>query len=210
MEESAIKIASQETPLGWKVNLMNMLATSLMCLAESIDGDLRQIKLEDGSTLFFNQKKKHQYKMLCDCLKNASNQFRLNLHNAESWYNKLNIDGQVWNVVGGNSDRYDNYTCDAKELLQLIMLYMDRAHSEQGFYSIFRFLRKLPENDIFPEEEIQKFQFKRPLIPCKGATISCQYGKGVIEDQMNGDNWLINMDDGTQRVLTSKQFKIAV
>ena len=210
MDEEIIKKYSKETPLGWKVNLLNMLSTSLMTLADSIDADLRKIKTSDGSTLSFNKDKKRMYNMFCSCLEGASRQFKRGVQDAEKWYEKINIDGQVWKLVGEDAARYDNFTCDAKELLQVMLLYVDRAHSMEGFYSVMRHLRSLPEGGIFPDSEIERFGFKRPLVLCEGATIESQFGRGVIASKTNGDNWLIDMEDGTQRVLTSQMFKLTV
>ena len=208
MDEKTLRKHTDETPLGWKVNLLNMLCSSLMALAENIDSDLRKIKMPDGSTLLLKHKKKRDYNQMCEYLKEGVAQYQTALGKAAEKYNDLNIDGQVWRIVGANTARYDNFTADAKELLQMMMLYIDRAHSDTGYYSILRHLRSLPSGDIFPEEEIARFHFKRPLVPCPGAPIRCRFGKGVIRDQMNGDNWLIDMEDGTQRVLTSTQYEI--
>lgn len=206
--DKILEQATKETPLGWKVNLLNMLATSLMCLAEDIDSDLRKIKCPDGAIMHFDYNKKKQYNLLCSCLKDGCKQFQKGLSDATRWYDKLNIDGQVWEIVKGHSDMYDNFTCDAKELLQAMMLYLDRARTDDGYYSILRHMRSLPENGVFPEEEIQHFKFKRPFVPYEGASVVTQYGKGVIETQTNGDNWIVKLNDGTQKVLTSKQFTI--
>lgn len=208
--DELIQKRAKETPLGWKVNLMNMLSTSLMCLAEDIDRDLRSIKTEDGATMHFDREKKRQYRMLCDCLQTGAKQFHKSIADATAWYDKLNIEGQVWNILKGDDRLYDNYTCDAKELIQVMMLYVDRARTDEGFYSIFRHLRSLPEGNVFPESEIQHFKFKRPLVACEGATVETAYGKGVLSMQTNGNNWIINMDDGTQRVLKPTMFKIVV
>lgn len=210
MDEKTIEKYSKETPLGWKVNLLNMLATSLMCLAESIDNDLHKIRFPDGGVAEFNKDKKLTYKRFCLYLQDAIRQYKLRMDDAARQYDKLDIDGQVWRIVGASTTRYDNFTADAKELLQLMLLYVDRAHSDTGFYSIFRFMRSLPEGGIFPESEIEKFQFKRPIILGPGAPVVCQFGKGIIRDQMNGDNWLIDMDGGGQRILTSKQFTLSL
>lgn len=210
-ELETVSINQKETPLGWKVNLLNILSASLMCLVTDIDNDLRKIKLQDGSTLHFKHEKKALYNAFCSYLRNGIRDFHNGAVQAEITYNKLDIDGQVWNIVGGNADCYDNFTADAKELLRAMMLYFDRARTDKGFYSIFRFLRELPSGGVFPDSEIEKFNFKRPLMPCPGATVkTTNYGAGVIRERMNGDNWLIDMSDGTQRILTSKQFTIEI
>lgn len=210
MNKEILEKYSKETPLGWKVNLLNMLCSSLMCLAESIDEDLRRIKMPDGSTLYFKQKKKRDYNQMCEYFKEGCDKFKAALAKASEKYADLDIDNQVWNIVFQNAARYDNFTADAKEILQEVMLYIDRAQTQEGFYDIMRYLRSLPSAGIFPESEVNRFRFKRPLAPCPGAPVKCQFGEGVIKDQMNGDNWLIELSDGSQKVLTSKQFTISV
>ena len=63
-----------------------------------------------------------------------------------------------WQAVGEDARAYSNIIADANELIRLVLLYVDRSHNEDGYYSIFRHLRSLPEGGCFPEWYISRFR----------------------------------------------------
>lgn len=182
----------KETPLGWLVNLLHLMLQASTVLVEDIDQQLR-LKGEH-----FKKEKKQYIKNYTRCIEQA-----------RYWIEKFGLDTSCWEAVKEDSRAYSNIIADANELIRVAMLYVDRAHTEEGYYKIFRFLRSLPENGIFPEKYIGRFQMHHVWVPGPGDKVHTNnYGNGVLELKTNGDNWIIRMDDGSQRVLKESQFKL--
>ena len=210
MGKEEIRGFVETSPLGNKIRLMSNLATTLMMLVEDIDRDIHKLRDENGNRVEFERERKMYYRKFSEGIKRLAAQNELTLESLEKYYNKLGIDDTVFRSSGGNADVYDDYTADSKELAQVNMLYTDRATSAKRVQEIFKFLRSLPSGNKYTETDIARFAFKRKILPGPGIMIASKYGTGTIECQTNGDNWLINMDSGDQRVLTSNQFTITV
>lgn len=178
-------------PLNWAVNVLHLLLQATTVLVEDIDVQLR-IKGER-----FHREKKNYLKNYAKCLEQAT-----------YWIDKFGLDASCWEAVGEDSRAYSNVVADANELIRLIMLYVDRAHSEEGYEKIFRFLRSLPEQGIFPESYIARYRMKHVWVPGKGDRVSTKnHGDGTISMKVNG-NYVIDLDSGGQTVLNESQFQI--
>lgn len=185
-----IEKAFKETSLGWLVDVFYLLLQAVSIVMEDIDERLRDAESH------FQREKKMQVNRLLKCLKDA-----------ERYFNDIGVDSSMFEAVDKNVKRYDNAMADAFELVREILLYVDRSATVDGFYSIFRFMRSLPSSGRFTEADLSRFDFKRPWVTGPGDRVRTKYGDGTIEFQANGNNWVIRMDDGTQRVLNESQFK---
>lgn len=180
-------------PLGWAVNVLMMMLQATAVLVEDIDQQLR------GQGNKFHREKKQYIKNYARCLEQAT-----------YWMEKFGLDTSCWEAVGEDGRAYSNVIADANELIRLIMLYVDRAHTEDGYYKIFRFLRSLPENGLFPETYIKRFNMHHVWVPGKGDRVhTTNHGDGVIEQKLLNGSFIISLDSGGQTVLEEKHFKLA-
>lgn len=192
MENDKIEKAFKETSLGWKVDVFYLLLQAVSIIMTDIDEELKKA----GSA--FQREKKMQVNRLLKCHKDA-----------ERYFDAIGVDSSMFDAVGQNSKRYDNAMADAFELVREILLYVDRSATDEGFYSIFRFMRSLPTSGRFTEKDIARFDFKRPWITGPGDRVRTErYGDGTVEFKGNGNNWVVRMDDGTQRVLEEKSLTL--
>jgi len=190
MKESVEK-SRKMTSLDMLVNVMYNMLMGVDILQEEIDKELK--KVGEG----FHREKRQ-----------AFNRYKKLMEDAYKQYEKFGVTDSIWEATNENPNRFDGFRADANELLRAIILYVDRAHFDDSFYKIFRFLRSLPPGGLFSEEDVERFNFKRPWICGKGDRVrSDRYGDGTLEINTNGDNWVVNFDDGTQRVLKETQFK---
>lgn len=182
---------NNETPLGWLINVLHLMLQASSVLVEDIDQQLRW----QGDK--FNREKKMYFKHYQRCIEQA-----------RGYMEKFGLDTSCWEAVGEDSRKYSNIIADANELIRLVMLYVDRAHSEDGYYKIMRFVRSLPENGIFPERYIARFNMHHIWIPGKGDRVhTTNHGDGTLDMKVNND-WVVNLDNGNQVVLNESHFKI--
>lgn len=178
-------------PLGWLVNVLHLMLQATTVLVEDIDQQLRA----QGSK--FHKEKKQYIKNYARCVEQA-----------RYWMEKFGLDTSCWEAVGEDGRAYSNVIADANELIRLVMLYVDRAHTEDGYYKIFRYLRSLPENGLFPEWYIARFNMHHQWVPGKGDKVHTKtHGDGVIEAKVN-NAYLIKLDNGEQVVLAENHFTL--
>jgi len=193
MESEAGKpiVKLNQTPLGWLVSVLHLYLQATTVLVEDID---QQLKAKGSG---FRREKKQYLKNYTKCVEQGL-----------YWMDKFGLDQSCWEACGKDSRAYSNIIADANELIRETLLYIDRAHSEDGFYKIFRFLRALPENGVFPEWYINRFQMKHEWIPGKGDRVrTTNHGDGTIDLRVN-DSYVINLDSGGQTVLKEEHFKL--
>lgn len=183
----------EKTPLGWKVNLMYIMLQAVDVLVEDIDYQLRR------QSQHFKQEQKQAFRRYTQKQRDAS-----------YWlHDVIKIDEAFWEATDKNSKRYSNSVADAHELLRANMLYMDRSHTEKGYYQIMRFLRGLPEGGIFPEKEISRFSFNRAWVYEKGDRIhNDNHGDGVLDLNTGNGNWQCIFDNGETVILNESHFKL--
>ena len=172
------------------VNTMFVMMQGVDILQCDIDKRLRSVDE------CFHREKRSYYKKFMECMKQSW-----------YWFEKFNITDAVWDASEAKGERFDSFRADANELLRYIMLYIDRSHKESSFYEIFRFLKNLPEQGLFTEADIARFNFKRPWVLGVGDVVNTRFGKAKLEAEANGDNWIVRLEDGTQKVLSAKSFE---
>lgn len=143
--------------------------------------------------------------------KRAFNRYTQRQREAAYWlHDVIGIDKVFWDATEKNSKRYSNSIADAHELIRSCMLYMDRSHSEKGFYQIMRFLRSLPNGGLFPDEFVARFNFNRAWVYEKGDRIhNDNHGNGILDLDLGNSNWQCVFDNGDKAVLNESQFKLA-
>lgn len=182
----------KETPLGWAVNVLYMMIQASTVLIEDIDQQLQ------ARGTHFRQDKKLAFKNYSRCIEDA-----------RRWMERFGLDTSCWDAVKQDPRAYSNVIADANELIRLVMLYVDRAHSEDGYYKIFRFLRELPGNGLFPDWYIGRFQMHHVWVPGKGDRVrTTNHGDGVIDQKFDNGSYVVNLDDGGQVVLKEEHFKL--
>lgn len=178
-------------PLSWLVNVLHLMLQATTVLVEDID---QQLKVQGNR---FHKEKKQYIKNYARCVEQA-----------RYWMEKFGLDTSCWEAVGEDGRAYSNVIADANELIRLVMLYTDRAHTEDGYYNIFRYLRSLPENGVFPEWYISRFNMHHQWVPGKGDKVHTKnHGDGIIEAKVN-NAYLIKLDNGEQIVLAEKHFTL--
>lgn len=186
------KNEERHPPLGWLVNVLHLFLQATTVLVEDIDQQLQA----QGNR--FHKEKKQYIKNYTRCVDQS-----------RYWMEKFGLDTSCWEAVGEDGRAYSNVIADANELIRLVMLYVDRAHSEDGYYKIFRFLRSMPEQGLFPEWYIARFAMHHVWIPGKGDRVhTANHGDGVIDQKLLNGNYIINLDSGGQTVLEEKHFKL--
>ena len=123
--------------------------------------------------------------------------------------NMFKIDEIIWESTDQDSRRYTNAVADSNEIIRILMLYLDRAHTPGGYEQILHFLRALPEQGLFPAQYINRFKMDREWVYAKGDRVmTINHGPGILDLNTNDDNWIINLESGGQTVLNTKQFSI--
>ena len=184
----------EKTAIGWEVNLMYILLQVVDVLVEDIDWQLR---LRGNN---FKRELKQSFKRYTQKQKDAS-----------YWlHDIIGVDRAFWEATEKNSKKYSNSIADAHELLRMCMLYMDRSHTEDGYYQIMRFLRSLPNGGLFPDEFVARFNFNRAWVYEKGDRIhNDNHGNGILDLDLGNSNWQCVFDNGDKAVLNESQFKLA-
>lgn len=175
------------------VNVLYIMLQSIDILVEDIDGQLRA----RGESFKREQKK-------------AFSNYTKKLRESSYWlHDVIKVDDAFWEATDRNSKRYSNSVADAHELLREIMLYVDRSHTETGYYKIMRFIRSLPEGGIFPADYISRFDFNRAWVYETGDRVeTTNHGSGTLDLHLGNGNWQVKLDDGENIVLNETHFKL--
>ena len=177
--------------MEWSVNVLHLMLQATTILVEDID---QQLRVQGNA---FHREKKMYIKNYARCIEQA-----------RGWMEKFGLDTSCWDAVGEDSKAYTNVIADANELIRVILLYVDRAHSDNGYYEIMRYLRSLPENGLFPEKYVARFNMHHEWVFGKGDRVHTEHhGDGTLDFKTNG-NWVINLDSGGQTVLREDQIKL--
>lgn len=190
------------TPKGWQINLLYMFAHCMGILAEDCD---MQLQNATRSAEFFQREKKK-----------AVNDYNHCIEQAREWlakaYDKMLIfdpDGATFEAVNGHTPEYNNAIANANTMIRFNMLLIDRSHTDGAEAKIFKFLRSMPEQGIFPEEYIERFRMKLQIVPEVGDRIKSDiHGFGTLQFNTCKDNWAVLLDNGDQIILSEKQFKL--
>ena len=191
----------EQTPIGWEIDIMFLFAHCATILASDIE---LQLKLADPSDGFVPSKKK-ALKEYNDCIKNVRYWF----NRAEEKMEAFGLDKSTYEAVDSHNKRYSNVIANANEMIRFNMLMFDRAHTEDGSAKVFKRLRSLPEQGVFPEKFLERFQMKYELYPEVGDRVhTTNHGDGELLLHLGNENWNIKLDSGKEIVLNEKQFKL--
>ena len=170
-----------------KVVLLYEMAAAMDVLAANIDMELKRKGYE------FQREKKRFFGNYARCMKEAA-----------VWFDKINIEGVIWKAAKQNVRRYDNYLADTREILRMLMLYVDRSHNIGGYEAIFKCLRSLPSVGIFPDDVVAEFDFERPEFLQMGDRVETTFGSGRVAGKGNEGNWVIVLDSGEQKIINER------
>lgn len=190
------------TPKGWQINLLYMFAHCAGILAEDIDMWL-QNATRSGEHFKMDKKK-------------AINEYNDYIEKAREWlskaYDKMLIfdpDGSTFEAVDKHTPEYNNVLSHCNMMIRFCMLFVDRCQADGADAKIFKFLRSLPEQGLFPESYIERFKMQLQLVPEVGDRIKSElHGFGTLEFNTCGDNWAVQLDNGEQIILNQRQFTI--
>ena len=189
------------TPLGWEIDLLFLFAHCATVLVADID---QQLKNKFGIKEFDLAKKK-DIKEYDDCIKKA----RYWLARSEDVMQKFDLEGSTYNAVDKHNKRYTNVVASANELIRAAMLVVDRSNCDNGSYRVFKRLRSLPEQGIFPEWFIERFTMKYEVIFEPGDRVrSANYGDGALDFHTGGGNWNVKFDSGVEKILNENQLTL--
>lgn len=185
----------EKTPLGWEINLLFLFAHSCTVLAEDIDMQLRN-KTRDVE--FFDKNKKK-----------ALYNYERAIKEAEDWMFKFGLDKITYEAVNEHSKAYSNVIANANAVIRMSMLCLDRAQCDGGDARVFKRIRSLPENGIFPEWMIERFRMKLEIVPEAGDHVMTNnHGEGILLLHLGNANWNVRLSDGSEIVLNEKHFKM--
>ena len=190
------------SPLGWEIDLLYLFAHCATIMVEDID---QQLKNRFGGKDGFVGEKKRAIKDYEDCIKKAKDWF----NRSEDVMQKFDLDGSTYDAVECHNKRYSNVIASANELIRAAMLVVDRSNCENGSYKIFKRLRSLPEQGIFPEWFIERFQMKYEVIFEPGDRIrSSTHGDGTLDFHTGNGNWNCKFDNGLEIIQNEKQLTL--
>lgn len=185
--------------MGWEVNLLFYFMEAASILANDIDGQLKTKYLSR-----FEQSKKKMIVDAADCAKKA----RYWTQRLEEKLQELDIDGMTYASTNNHSTRYSNFIANANSFIRFNMLFVDRAHADGADGKIFKFLRRMPENGIFPTEFMERFRMKIEVTPEVGdEVLTTHHGKGVLLLHVGNKNWNVRTPEG-EIILNETQFKL--
>lgn len=130
-----------------EIKLMYAVASACQSIVEHCDTRIRNIFTQSGVKTAHND------------LLSGLNEYCKNVKMASSrFYNYLDkqIIGATYDIGGAAS--YDGFNGDVAELVQLMMLYVDRtARDKDKAQQVFDLLAEMPSLGIFKEEDIKHF-----------------------------------------------------
>lgn len=129
-----------------RVNLMHLTARALDILVTDTVNTLTAGQYE------WQKESKQAFNRYIKCVKDSCYWFQKAIEEEVEY--AVDKSGEGW-------DLYDSYLEDANEIVRLLMLYMDRSHELANRDKVFRFLREIPEQGLFTEQEIDKFRMKK-------------------------------------------------
>lgn len=188
--------------MGWEINLLYMFAHCAGILAGDID---MQLQNATRSKEFFHREKKkavEDYNKLIE-------KCRETLGKA---YEKMEIfdpDGATFEAVDKRTQIYNNVLANCNTMIRFNMLLIDRGHDDNAEAKIFKAIRSMPEQGIFPESFMERFRMKIKVVPEVGDRIKSEiHGFGTLQFNTCRDNWAVELDSGEQIVLNEKQFRL--
>ena len=185
----------EKTPLGWEINLLFLTAHCSTVLAEDIDMQLRN---KTNGVEFFNKDKKNALYNYEKCIKEA-----------EEWMFKFGLDKITYEAVQEHNKAYSNVIANSNALILMMMLCLDRGHTDGGDARVFKRLRSLPEGGIFSEKMMERFRMKLEIVPESGDRVhTINHGDGTLDVHLGNENWQVRLDNGENIILNEKHFNL--
>ena len=98
--------------------------------------------------------------------KKLYNDYMKKIHEAQALWERT-MENEYWEGAYHDIFTYDKMRFEANELIQLLLLFIDRvALNQENCWSIFKHIRSLPSPGIIDEEDLEFFQ-RIKLIPPK-------------------------------------------
>ena len=193
----------EATPLGWEINMLYMFAHCASILAEDID---MQLQNATRSKEFFHREKKKAVTEYNDCIEKCREYL-------DKAYKKMEVfdpDGATFEAVDNRTQMYNNVLANCNTMIRFNMLLLDRGHDDDAEAKIFKAIRSMPEQGIFPESFMERFRMKIKVVPEVGDRIKSDiHGFGTLQFNTIGDNWAVELDkDGSSIILNERQFKL--
>lgn len=135
------------------VKLATLMATALSTLTEHIDIDIRsQLRALGMKCTPTNSEGD-----IIRGLRNYSEKVKAAMY----WFDR-DLQKFITDCTLGTYgvDAYDKFSHSACEVVQLLMLCVDRGEVDRGMEKVFRSLRRLKRGTRFSDEDIAKFDFK--------------------------------------------------
>lgn len=136
------RVAKATKIIGQQLRLANALAFSIDILYNDIALRLRPL----GG---FKQERKRNYGIFTQKVKETL-----------LWYEKCGLDEDFIEAAEGNWKRLDGFRAESNELVQILMLYLDRTGTYEAYDAVVKFLTELPEGGLFSAEDIARFNFR--------------------------------------------------
>lgn len=185
----------EQTPLGWEIDLLMMMAHACTILTEDIDYQIKYRFL--GKSAFDPNLKKCMYN------------YQKALKEADDWIFKFDLDKRTYDAVEQHNKKYSNVIASANWLIRMCMLAIDRAHCDGGDGRAMKRLRSLPENGLFPEKVLNRFIMKFEIEAEAGDRVRTNnYGDGTLELHLGNANWQVALDTGEKKILNESHFKL--
>lgn len=185
----------EKTPLGWEINMLFMMAHCCTILTEDID---MQIRIISSNTERFEPSKRK-----------AIVGYEKAIKEAEEWMFKFGLDQITYDAVEQRNKAYSNVIANSNALIRMVMLCLDRSYCDGGDARVFKRLRSLPENGLFPEKTIERFRMKLEIVAEVGDRVRTKnHGDGTLELHVGNENWSVKLDDGRSIILNEKHFTI--
>lgn len=189
------------SPLGWEIDLLYLFAHCATILADDVDAQLKR----RNPLNFFNKEKKKALNDYFDCIKKIKYWF----NRADEYMEQFNLEGSTFDATNKSSKAYSNVIASANELIRASMLVIDRGNCDGGQARVFKRLRSLPEQGIFPEKFIERFQMKYEIVPESGdRIINPNHGEGTLMFHTGKNNWCVKLDNGKEIILNEKTFRL--
>lgn len=185
----------EQTPLGWEIDLLMMMAHACTILTEDIDYQIRYRSIDKSRFDPYMKKCMYNYEKA--------------LKDADEWIFKFGLDKRTYEAVESHNKRYSNVIASSNWLIRMCMLAIDRAHCDGGDGRAMKRLRSLPENGLFPEKTLERFIMKFEIEAEVGDRVRTNnYGDGTLEVHLGNANWQVGLDSGEKKILNESHFKL--
>ena len=127
-------------------------------------------------------------------------------------YKKMEVfdpDGATFEAVDNRTQMYNNVLANCNTMIRFNMLLLDRGNDDNAESKIFKAIRSMPEQGVFPESFMERFRMKIQVVPEVGdRVLTTNHGQGVLLLHVGGKNWNVRLTDNKEIILNENQFKL--